>query len=461
MSVIVRFAPSPTGYLHIGSARTALFNYLYAKHTNGKFYLRIEDTDRERSTQEAVDALINGLEWLGLKHDGEIIYQHQRQDRHKEIAYELVKRNMAYFCYETTGELEALREEARKNKEHLAFRSKWRDVPADQYNGQVKPVIRLKVPNQGTIVVNDLVQGKVEVSCDQIDDLVLLRSDGNPTYMLACVVDDHDMGITHIIRGDDHLNNTPKQILLYKAMSWNIPEFAHIPLIHGDDGAKLSKRHGALGVEAYRDMGYLPEAMCNYLLRLGWSHGNDEIISQADAIKWFDVKDINKAPSRLDFSKMDSVNAHYLKNSSNQRLIELIKPTLSPTEEEVIVLEKAMDSLKLRAKTINDLVHGALYLIFDKIFVINEDAKNIIANANLTIANDIKNIIQTKRQWQKTEIETAIKEYCTKNGLKLGEVMQLLRALITGTTASISVFEIISILPQKIVLTRLDTSTRL
>lgn len=455
MTVIVRFAPSPTGYLHIGSARTALFNYLFAKHNGGKFLLRIEDTDKIRSTQEAVDALIHGLHWLELDHDGEIVYQSKGQSRHAEIAHELVKLGKAYYCYETTEELNILREEAKDAKQHLAFRSKWRDIPKEEYAGSDQPVIRLKVPNHGAVIVNDLVQGRVEVACDQIDDLVLLRSDGSPTYMLACVVDDHDMEITHIIRGDDHLNNTPKQILIYQAMGWMIPEFAHIPLIHGDDGAKLSKRHGALGVDAYQEMGYLPESMCNYLVRLGWSHGNDEIISRQQAIEWFDIKDINKAPSRLDFAKMDNVNSHYIKSSTNERLLTLISPILKPTDSDMPILLGAMESLKLRAKTINALAYNAAYLLISKPLNIEAEAKEIIENSSAELVDEVINLLEQQSDWSKQNIESTIKQFAADKGLKLNEIMQVLRPLITGRTVSIGVFEIISILPKSEIIARL------
>lgn len=449
MSVIVRFAPSPTGYLHIGSARTALFNYLFAKHHNGKFLLRIEDTDKVRSTDAAIAAIINGMKWLNLDHDGDIVLQSTREARHAEIAHELVARGGAYYCYETAADLQELKEQAQKHGQHQAFRSKWRDK---EYSGNEKPVIRLKVPNTGKTIINDLVQGKVEIANDHIDDLVLLRSDGTPTYMLACVVDDYDMKITHVIRGDDHLSNTVKQILLYQAMGWPVPEFAHIPLIHGMDGAKLSKRHGALGVEAYQEMGYLPEALCNYLLRLGWSHGNDEIISREQAVEWFDIKDVNKAAARLDFAKMDNVNAHYIKQADNTRLVSLIAPYLPKSSAATLT---AMDSLKLRAKTIKELAHSAMPLISGPV-EIEPEALAILKNSDHNLLQETIKIIEAISPWQKHSIEEAIKNYATSKDIKLNQIMQMLRAFITGRTASISVFEIMSLLSKDEIIARIS-----
>ncbi len=460
MTVITRFAPSPTGYLHIGGARTALFNYLYAKHNNGKFLLRIEDTDKARSTKEAIDAIIYGLKWLGLEHDGEIVFQTKREARHAEVAKELVKRGKAYYCFNTAQELEAQREEAKKQNSQIVFRSKWRDQSPELYTGTEKPVIRLKVPNENKTIIQDVVQGKVEIANDQIDDLVLLRSDGSPTYMMACVVDDHDMQITHVIRGDDHLSNTAKQILMYQAMDWAVPTFAHIPLIHGMDGAKLSKRHGALGVEAYQEMGYLPEALNNYLLRLGWSHGNDEFISREQAIEWFDIKDINKAPSRLDFAKMDNVNAHYIKNSDNQKLVDLILPILRKDNEvtttQLSSMTKVMDSLKVRAKNINELAVGAGFLIISHPINIEPDALEIIHSSDKSMLAEIIDLLKNLTLWDKQNIEEALKQYTIDKNIKLNQPMSVLRALLTGKTASISVFEILSLLPKEEVMARLS-----
>src|SRR5580704_2231123 len=319
MTVVVRFAPSPTGFLHIGGARTALFNYLYARHFGGTFRLRIEDTDRARSTTEAVTAILDGLAWLGLDHDGEIVHQFERAPRHAEIARQLLAAGRAYYCYCTPAELEAMRERARAEKRSVRYDGTWRDRDPSEAPAGIAPAIRLKAPQRGATTIQDLVQGEVTVANGELDDLIILRGDGTPTYNLSVVVDDHDMGITHVIRGDDHLNNAFRQKQIYDALGWAVPEFAHVPLIHGPDGAKLSKRHGALGVDAYRELGYLPEALRNYLMRLGWSHGDDEIISTGDAIRWFDIRDVGRGPARFDPQKLDSINAHYIREADDAR----------------------------------------------------------------------------------------------------------------------------------------------
>src|SRR5438046_924899 len=320
MSVVVRFAPSPTGFLHIGGARTALFNWLFARHHGGKFLLRIEDTDRVRSTPEAVAAIIDGLDWLGLGWDGDIVHQFERAPRHAEIARQLLAAGRAYNCYCTPAELEAMRSRARAEKRSVRYDGTWRDRDPAEAPPGIAPVIRLKAPQIGATTIRDLVQGEVTVENSELDDLILLRADGTPTYNLSVVVDDHDMGISHVIRGDDHLNNAFRQTQIYRALDWAVPKFAHVPLIHGQDGAKMSKRHGAIGVEQYRELGYLPEALRNYLLRLGWSHGDDEIIATEDAIRWFDIADVGRAPARFDQAKLDSVNAHYIREADDDRL---------------------------------------------------------------------------------------------------------------------------------------------
>src|SRR5688572_21267607 len=326
--VIVRFAPSPTGFLHIGGARTALFNWLYARHHGGRFLLRVEDTDRQRSTPEAVAAIIDGLSWLGLDWDGDIVHQFARAERHAEAARGLVAQGRAYHCYCTPAELEAMRERARAEKRSVRYDGTWRDRdPADAPAG-VAPVIRLRAPQQGATTIRDLVQGEVTVQNSELDDLILLRADGTPTYNLSVVVDDHDMGITHVIRGDDHLNNAFRQTQIYRALDWPVPEFAHVPLIHGPDGAKLSKRHGAIGVEQYRELGYLPEALRNYLMRLGWSHGDDEIIATEDAVRWFDIAQVGRGAARFDQAKLDSINGHYIRDAADERLLGLLAERL-------------------------------------------------------------------------------------------------------------------------------------
>jgi len=377
MSVVVRFAPSPTGFLHIGGARTALFNWLFARHhqlygDGGVFRLRIEDTDRQRSTQQAVDAIVDGLQWLGLAWDGEIVHQFARAARHAEAARQLLAAGRAYHCYCTPGELEAMRERARAEKRSVRYDGTWRVKDPAEAPAGVAPVIRLKAPQEGATTIADLVQGEVTVANSEIDDLILLRADGTPTYNLSVVVDDHDMNVTHVIRGDDHLNNAFRQTQIYRALDWTVPAFAHLPLIHGPDGAKLSKRHGAIGVEAYREMGYLPEALRNYLLRLGWSHGDDEIIATDDAIRWFDVADVGRGAARFDQAKLDSVNADYIRKADDASLVELVAAWLEAefarelSEAERERLLKAMPGLKPRAKTIVDLAERAKFYMGER-----------------------------------------------------------------------------------------------
>src|SRR5436305_12521250 len=358
--VVTRFAPSPTGFLHIGGARTALFNWLYARHHGGKFLLRIEDTDRARSTDEAIAAILDGMRWLGLDWDGHEYYQSQFWARHAEIAHRLLERGAGYRCYMTQEELAEQREKAKAERKPFRIVSPWRDVGEERD----KPfVIRLKASREGETVIDDEVQGRVTVQNAEIDDLIVLRSDGTPTYMLAVVVDDHDMGVTHVIRGDDHLNNAFRQLAIIRAMAWPEPTYAHGPLIHGPDGAKLSKRHGALGVDAYRDeLGMLPEAVFNYLLRLGWSHGDDEIISRSQAIEWFDLDHVGKSPSRFDFKKLENLNGHYIRESEDQRLAALVAPKLGIAGKHKAVLIQAMPELKARAHSISALADGARFL---------------------------------------------------------------------------------------------------
>ena len=462
MSVIVRFAPSPTGYLHIGSARTALFNWLYARHTGGKYLLRIEDTDRKRSTQPAINAIVKGLEWLGLDWDDEPVFQFARLQRHTEVAYDLVKRDLAYKCYCSPEELEAMRENARAEKRPMKYDGTWRDRdPAEAPIG-VDPVIRFKAPQTGETTINDMVQGVVTVANEQLDDMILLRADGTPTYMLSVVVDDHDMAITHIIRGDDHLNNAFRQYHLFKAMDWKVPEYAHIPLIHGEDGAKLSKRHGALGVEAYEEMGYLPEAMRNYLARLGWGHGDDEIFTTEQAIEWFDVTNIGKSPARFDFAKLNNLNGHYIREADDQRLVDLIKPRLEKmghiiTPEGEDLLLKGMPGLKQRAKTMIELADSAAFYITPLPLPVDENAHKLLDDAGLqavslmmTALTGLENI-----QWTEEALETLAREVAETNNLKLGKIAQPMRAALTGSNVSPSIFEIMSVLGREQTLQRL------
>jgi glutamyl-tRNA synthetase len=462
MSVVVRFAPSPTGFLHIGGARTALFNWLYARNQGGKFLLRIEDTDRERSTKEAIDAILDGLEWLGLEWDDHEYYQFSRAKRHKEVAESLVKAGKAYYCYASKEELEVMREMATAAKMPFRYDGRWRDRPASDAPKGIKPVIRLKAPTEGETVLEDKVQGRVVVPNKDLDDMVLLRSDGTPTYMLAAVVDDHDMGITHVIRGDDHLTNASRQILLFQAMNWDVPVFAHIPLIHGPDGAKLSKRHGALGVDAYRDMGYLPEAMRNYLLRLGWSHGDDEIINTEQAVKWFNLESIGRSPSRFDFKKLESLNSHYIRECDDQRLMSNIKPILEKHVGKLLSVEalsrisKLMGEFKSRAKTLPELAESLLFLVYDKPLRYQEKAHEILKNDGVLLLKKIIDELERVENFEHDNLEIVFKAYCEKNGLKLGAVMGVLRAAITGSTMSPSMFHLIAVLGKEETFKRLN-----
>lgn len=450
MTVITRFAPSPTGFLHIGSARTALFNYLFARKNNGKFLLRIEDTDKERSTQEATRAILNSLKWLGLDYDDEVVYQSAREARHQEVAYSLVKAGKAYFCFSSQEEIAALRAEAMAKKQHFIFNSPWRDADSNKYPTNIKPVVRLKAPREGMTIVKDLLQGEVTVQNYQLDDMVMLRNDGSPTYMLAVVVDDHDMGITHIIRGDDHLSNAHRQQILYEALGYKVPAMVHIPLIHGPDGTKLSKRHGALGTESYKEMGYLPEALCNYLLRLGWSHGDDEIISREQAIKWFSIDGLGKSAARLDFNKMKSLNAHYLRQKNDSELAEII---INMIEEDHVIsnvskgnILKAMASLKPRAELLIDLKQMALIYVVDFPLYITEEAKQIILNTDDNLLKQVRKTLTDLEKFSKEVIQQKLKELAELSNMKLGELMYFIRAFIAGDVKSPSVFEIIEIL---------------
>ena len=365
-SVVTRFAPSPTGFLHIGGARTALYNWLFARHNGGKFLLRIEDTDRKRSTQEAIDAILAGMQWMGLDYDGDAISQFARKERHAEVAKALLEAGHAYYCYASSEELTEARETARANGENFKG-DLWRDRQDEEKPADISPTIRIKMPREGSTIIEDKVQGRVEVANSTLDDMILLRSDGTPTYMLSVVVDDYDMGVTHVIRGDDHLNNSFRQIALYKAMNWDLPTYAHIPLIHGPDGKKLSKRHGALGVEAYEEMGFLPEAMRNYLLRLGWSHGDDEIITTEQAIEWFNLESVGASASRFDFDKLDYLNSHYINLLSDDQYLSILatdleKMTNRPlTEEEKTRLLRAKADILDRAKRLQDLSDAASF----------------------------------------------------------------------------------------------------
>ena len=457
MNIRPRFAPSPTGYLHIGGARTALFNYLFAQHHGGQFLLRIEDTDLARSTLHAKEAILTSLEWLGIKFDEEVIYQTDRADRHREIAHQLVEMGKAYYCFTPQEEINVLREKALANKEHFIFSSPWRDKEASEHPTDIKGVIRIKAPSVGQTIVDDLVQGKVIVQNSHLDDMVLVRSDGMPTYMLAVVVDDHDMKITHIIRGDDHLNNASRQQLIYNSMGWDVPQMAHIPLICGSDGAKLSKRHGALGVEAYKDMGYLPDALKNYLLRLGWSHGDDEIISEEQAIEWFNIKGLGKSPARLDFAKMRHMNAHYLRSMDDELLAQILFKSLpnTLTAKSKNNIKLALQSMKPRAEVINDLTEMAYIFIDSNHVQYTKEAEDIIYEADANIISQVIDKINNIAEFTNDNIQTALREVAEGNQLKFGDLMKYVRAYITGKTASPSVFEIMEIIGKEISINRL------
>jgi glutamyl-tRNA synthetase len=451
MTIVTRFAPSPTGFLHIGGARTALFNWLFARHHGGVFRLRIEDTDRARSTPEAVAAIIDGLAWLGLDWDGEIVRQSARLKRHAEVARLLLQQGCAYYCFCTPKELEAMRERARAEKRSVRYEGTWRDRDPSEAPPGVEPAIRLKAPRHGGTTIHDHVQGEVIVANEELDDLIILRADGTPTYNLSVVVDDHDMGVTHVIRGDDHLNNAFRQTQIYRALDWPIPEFAHVPLIHGPDGAKLSKRHGALGVEAYRDLGYLPEALRNYLLRLGWSHGDDEIISTDQAIRWFDLDAVGRGAARFDFAKLDSLNGHYIRAAADDRLVDLIAPRLEKRLGRALSgsdrarLLCAMPELKLRPKTLAELATNALFTVARRPLRPDPKAAALLTPEARHLLGALSPLL-ADADWRAEPLERLIRSFADEKGLKLGAVAQPLRAALTGTTASPGIFEVMTVL---------------
>jgi len=451
--IITRFPPSPTGSLHIGSARTAVFNWLYARHHGGKFVLRIEDTDRERSTEAAVAAIFSGLTWLGLNWDNaEVVFQFSRRAHHAAVAMAMVAQGLAYRCYATPQELEAMRAAQKAAGLPMRYDGRWRDRAAEDAPVGVNPVIRLKAPQTGSTTIADHVRGTVTVQNSQLDDMVLLRSDGTPTYMLSVVVDDHDMNISHVIRGDDHFTNSFRQVQLYQALGWQIPEFAHIPLIHGADGQKMSKRHGATGVDAYREAGYLPEAMLNYLLRLGWSHGDAEIIPLDQAIAWFDLDHIVPSPARFDQAKLDSVNAHYLRLRSDAGLVEAITTRLEGTLGTPLtiaqkeLLTKAMPGLKARAKTLNELAASAAFYVAPRPLPLDEGAKKFLTPAACAMLRAMLPLLEALADFSASAIETVLRDYALKQGKKLGDIAQPLRAALSGSSVSPPVFEVASLL---------------
>jgi glutamyl-tRNA synthetase len=501
---VVRFAPSPTGYLHIGGARTALFNWLYARGHGGKYLLRIEDTDRERNNPEAVAAILDGLAWLGLDWDGEPVSQFSRAARHREVADELLARGGAYRCYMTPAEIDAMRKQAEAEKRPFTIQSPWRDRDPSEAPAGAPFAVRLKAPREGETVIEDHVQGRVVFQNKELDDLIILRSDGNPTYNLAVVVDDHDMGITHVIRGVDHLTNAARQTQIYRAMDWGVPEWAHVPLIHGADGGKLSKRHGAQGVEEYRAMGYLPAALRNYLARLGWSHGDDEIIATEDLIRWFDIDDINKSAARFDFKKLDDLNGHYLRSAPDAELlagIQVLLPHLdfaalrelpvdpkAPARSDVALarevaalvpaartgadlarlfeakgwdrLAAALPSLKERAKTLAELVGQALFIVAERPLSLDDKARKLMDAEAQTILGALLPRLQTIEEWNPSALEALVRGYAEETETKLGKVAQPLRSALTGRTVSPPVFDVMSVLGRDETLARLADQVR-
>lgn len=464
--VVTRFAPSPTGFLHIGGARTALFNWLYARHHGGRTLLRIEDTDRKRSTQEAIDAIIEGLDWLGLDYDAPPIFQSDRAERHAEVAWQLLNAGHAYKCFATPEELEAMREEQRANKRPLRYDGRWRDRDPSEAPEGAPFTIRLKTPNEGETTIHDRVQGAVTVKNEEIDDYIILRADGTPTYMLAVVVDDHDMGVTHVIRGDDHLNNAFRQLPIIRAMDaiaketgqpgWPDPVYAHIPLIHGQDGAKLSKRHGALGVEAYRDeFGILPEALFNYLLRLGWGHGDREEITREEAVQLFDLDGVGKSPSRFDLKKLENLNGHYLREADDARLAALVAARIGDGADAAL-LARAMPVLKVRAKNLNEVVEGAAFLFATRPLAMTEKAAQLLEGDARTILRSICNALAAQNDWTSEALEATTKALAEELGLGLGKLAQPMRAALTGTTTSPGIFDVLVLLGRDEALARLD-----
>lgn len=462
-AVVTRFAPSPTGYLHIGGARTALYNWLYARRMGGKFLLRIEDTDRARSTDSAIEAILDGLRWLDLDWDGEEVYQFSRAARHAEVAHELVARGHAYRCFLTQDELAAMRAAAEAEKRPFRIRSPWRDAAEADLPTDKPFVVRLKAPVEGSVTISDLVQGDVTVANAELDDMILLRSDGTPTYMLSVVVDDHDMGVTHVIRGDDHLNNAFRQIALIRGMGWPEPIYAHVPLIHGADGAKLSKRHGALGVDAYRDeMGYLPEAINNYLMKLGWGHGDDEIISRDQALQWFDVADVGRGAARFDFKKLENLNGHYIREADDARLAHLCQHRLetalgrSLTEADMMLLAKAMPVVKVRAKTMIEVAEGAQFLFEMRPISLDEKAASLLDGDALALLGKALEALKSQPVWDMAPLEEGVKAVAEEAGLGLGKIAQPLRAALTGRGTSPGIFDVLVLLGREESLARIE-----
>ncbi|MEM6680343.1 MAG: glutamate--tRNA ligase [Pseudomonadota bacterium] len=468
MTVVTRFAPSPTGFLHIGGARTALFNWAFARHHGGQFLLRIEDTDRARSTPEATEAIFEGMRWLGLDWDGEAVSQASRETRHAEIGADMLANGTAYKCWSTKEEIDAFRAQAKAEKRPPLFLSPWRDADADAIAAQDAAgepyVIRLKAPREGQVVVEDAVQGTVTWEAAQLDDLILLRSDGTPVYMLAVVVDDHDMGVTHVIRGDDHLTNAARQSLIYRALGWDVPVFAHIPLIHGPDGAKLSKRHGALGVDAYRDMGYVPEGMRNYLARLGWSHGDDEVFTTEELMDWFNLEAIGKGAARFDFAKLANINGHHIRSMPEDRLAALLFDFAAAQDHALDaatrdMLTEALPGLRERAKTLTELVDLAYYILATRPLEPDEKAAKALAGDAPKLLARLTPHLHAATPWKPSPLEDAVRRFAENEGLKLGKVAQPLRAALTGRGVSPGVFDVMVTLGRDEALARIADVT--
>jgi glutamyl-tRNA synthetase len=464
-AVVTRFAPSPTGYLHIGGARTALFNWLFARHHGGKYLLRIEDTDRARSTEPAIDAIFDGLDWLGLGGDEPAVFQFARSARHAEVASQMLEAGHAYRCYLTPEELASRREKAQAERRPFRIESEWRDADPSTWPESAPYVVRMKAPWEGETAIEDLVQGQVTVNNAEIDDFVVLRSDGTPTYMLAVVVDDHDMSVTHVIRGDDHLNNAFRQLVVIRAMheiegGWPDPIYAHVPLIHGADGAKLSKRHGALGVDSYRDdLGILPEALFNYLLRLGWGHGDDEIISRDQAVEWFDIADVGRSPSRFDLAKLQNLNGHYLREADDARLASLVGARM-PGDPDLALLTRAMPVLKVRAKDLDDLAAGATFLFATRPLSLDPKAEALLTEEARTLLGQMHDRLVAESDWTTESLEASLKSMAEGLGLGLGKLAQPLRAALTGQTTSPGIFDVLGLLGREESLARIAAQAK-
>jgi glutamyl-tRNA synthetase len=460
MKIVTRFAPSPTGFLHIGGVRTALFNWLFAKHHDGLFKLRIEDTDIKRSTDDAKEAIIDGLKWLDLNWDGEVVYQSKKIQRHIEIGKKLLDMGHAYKCYCSPEELAEMRELAKKEKRAPKYNGKWRNKDESEAPKDINPVIRIKCPQSGTTEINDIVQGKITINNSELDDFIILRSDNTPTYMLSVVVDDYDMDITHVIRGDDHLTNTMRQKQIYTSLSWNLPIYAHIPLIHGMDGGKLSKRHGALGVDAYSAMGYLPESMLNYLLRLGWSHGDKEIISRAEAIKLFNLESIGRSSAKFDLDRLSSLNAVYINQTSNNELALIVKgifqeKNVTIDDKKLLLIKNGMNGLKTRARTLNELAEMCSFYIDEAPISLDEKSKKILNSDTIKLLKNYHDHLSKLEIWKQNNIEEDIKLFCKSNNLNLGKVAQPLRAATTGKSVSPGLYELMEVLGKTEILSRL------